>query len=164
MRSAAQYGDLGLGSVGSAQKWNSSLPTAPIGHRHWKRVSCVTAGPAPSRPSSSGAGGSVLATISPAVRDSLLFIVSVTADKCIMVVPARAKLTYLWVRPARWRWRRNGSAKRWSPTTLEAEIMSGTPVLSPVVDLRRLAQDGSSADCSPVSADAAQATALRQGT
>ena len=30
---------------GCAQKWNSSLSTAPIDRPRWKRVSCVTAGP-----------------------------------------------------------------------------------------------------------------------
>jgi len=95
LRCVAQYGNLGLGSVGCAQKWNSSLPTAPIGHRHWKRVSCVTASPAQSRPSISGALRSVLAIISPVVRDSLLFIVSVTADKRLIVVPARAQAGFI---------------------------------------------------------------------
>ncbi len=58
LRWITQYGGLRPGSAGSAQKWNSSLSTAPIGQRHWKPVSCITAGPAPSRPSSGGAARS----------------------------------------------------------------------------------------------------------
>ena len=122
LRCVGQYGNLALGSAGSAQKWNSSLPTAPIGHRHWKGVSCVTAGPTPSRPLSSGADGGVSAMVSPVVRDSMLFIVSVPAVKCLLLFLLAPKLTDLRVKLARW-----GSVETApqsvssTPTTLEAE-------------------------------------------
>jgi hypothetical protein len=50
-----------------------------------KEVSCITAGAAPSHPSSK-----------PVLRDSLLLIVFVTADKSLLLSLFAPKLTYLW--------------------------------------------------------------------